>query len=134
MREKILREIIGKLNCSLCTLSEKQFDLNRGQRVAVKHPGDVTGFICSNCMQVLIATRQGKVKEAYDKALNDGLMDKAKVLETLLEEEEQDVGETKKPSRGMDRGRALRKVRIASHKVRKKHTVRQLDKRRVAVC
>ena len=122
------------MDCLLCTLSETQLDLNRGQRVAVKHPGDATGLICSNCMQVLIATKQGKVKEAYDKALNNGLMDKAKVLETLLKEEEQDVRETKKHSRDMDRGRALRKVRLASHKVRKKHTVGQLDKRRVAVC
>jgi len=122
------------LTCLLCTLSEKQFDLNRDQRVAVKHPKDVTGLICSNCMQILIATKQGKVKEAYDKALNDGLMDKAKVLETLLEEEKHDVRETKKPKRGMDRSRALRKIRPADHKVRPKHTVRQLDKRRIAAC
>ena len=121
------------MTCLLCTLSEKQFDLNRGQQIAVKHPGDVTGIICSNCMQVLIATRQGKVKEAYDRALNNGLMDKAKVLKTLLEEE-QDVRETKKPSRDMDRVRALRKIRPAGHKVRPKHTVRQLDQRRSAVC
>jgi hypothetical protein len=85
-------------------------------------------------MQVLIATRQGKVKEAYDKALKDGLMDKAKVLETLLEEEEQDVGKTKKPKRNMGRVRALRKIGVAGHKVRPKRTVRQLDKRRSAVC
>ena len=85
-------------------------------------------------MQVLIATRQGKVKEAYNKVLNVGLIDKAKALETLLEDEEQDVRETKKPSRGMDRDRALRKIRLASHKVGPKHTVRQLDKGRVAVC
>ena len=38
------------------------------------------------------------------------LMDKAKALETLLEEEEHDVRETKKPSRNVDRSGALRKV------------------------
>ena len=127
-------EVNQILDCLLCTLSEKQFDLNRSQRIPAKHPGDVTGVICSNCMQVLIATRQVKVKEAYDKALNDGLIDKAKVLETLLEEEEQDVRETKKPSRNMDIVRALRKIGVAGHKVRPKHTIRQLDKGRVAVC
>jgi len=111
-----LRE--NTLNCLLCTLSEKQFDLNRDQRVAVKHPGDVTGVICSNCMQVLIATRQGKVKEAYDKALNDGLMDKAKVLETLLIEEEQDVRETKKPKRNLIRKGPLRMARPSLNKIR----------------
>jgi hypothetical protein len=122
------------LTCLLCTISEKQFDLNKNQRVAVKHPKDITGLICSNCMQILIATKQGKVKEAYDKALKDGLMDKAKVLETLLEEEEHDVRETKKPSRDMDRARALRKVRSAGHKIRQEHTTKQLDKRRIAAC
>ena len=122
------------MTCLLCTLSEKQFDLNRDQRVTVKHPKEITGVICSNCMQVLITTKQGKVKQAYDKALNDGLIDKAKVLETLLEEEEQDVRETKKPSRDMDRKRALRKVRLAGHKIRPEHTTKQLDKRRIAAC
>ena len=123
------------MDCSLCTLSEKQLHLNRGQRVAAKHPGDVTGVICSNCMQVLITTKQGKVKEAYDKALNDGLIDKAKVLETLLEEETQNDRETNKPKRDMDRSRPLRKVRSANHhKSRPEHTIRQLDKRRIAAC
>ena len=106
------------MTCSLCTLSEKQFDLNRGQRIPAKHPQDVTGVICSNCMQVLIATRQGKVKEAYDKALNDGLMDKAKALETLLEEEEQDVRETKKPKRNLIRKGPLRMVRPTANEIR----------------
>ena len=84
----------------------------------VKHPRSVIGIVCSNCMQVLITTKQGKVKEAYDKALNDGLMQKAEVLETLLTEETQDDGETEKSKRGMDRSRALRKVRSANHKIR----------------
>ena len=111
------------MTCSLCTLSEKQFNLNRGQRVAVKHPGDVTGVICSNCMQVLIATKQGKVKETYDRALNDGLMDKAKVLEILLEEEEQDVRETKKPKRNLIRKGPLRMVRPTANEIRPQQAV-----------
>ena len=111
------------MDCLLCALSEKQFDLNGGQRVAVKHPGDVTGVICSNCMQVLIATKQGKVKQAYDKALNDGLMDKAKVLEILLEEEEQDVRETKKPKRNLIRKGPLRMVRPTANEIRPQQAV-----------
>lgn len=122
------------MNCLICGFSETQFDLNRGQRIAVKHPGDVTGVICSNCMQILITSTQEQIKRAYQKALHAGLMDKAKALETFLEEEIIEDGETKKPSRDMGRIRALRKVRSAGHKVRPKHTVRQLDKRRVAVC
>ena len=122
------------MNCLLCGSPEIKFNLNRSQYETVKHPQDVKEIICSNCMQVLIATRQGKVKEAYDKALNAGLMDKAKTLETFLEEEIIENGETKKPSRNLGRIRALRKAGLAGHKVRPKHTVRQLDKRRVAVC
>jgi len=121
------------MNCLLCGSPEIN-NLNRNQHETVKHPGDVTGLICSNCMQVLISSNQEKIKAAYQKALNAGLMDKAKVLETLLEDEEQDVRETKKPSRDMDRVRALRKVRSAGHKIGKEHSVRQLDKRRIAVC
>jgi len=122
------------MHCSMCSFTESQFDLNRGQRIPAKHPKDVTGLICANCMQILIATKQGKVKEVYNRALNDGLMDKAKVLETFLEDEEHDVGETTKHKRNMDRSRALRKIRSAGHKVRQEHTIKQLDKRRIAAC
>ena len=122
------------MNCLICNLSETQFDLNRGQRIAVKHPKDVTGLICSNCMQALIVSAQEKIKAAYQKALHAGLLDKAKTLETFLEEEIIENGETKKPSRDMGRIGALRKIGLADHKVRPKHTVRQLDKRRIAVC
>lgn len=83
-------------------------------------------------MQVLIATKQGRVKEAYDKALNDGLMDKAKVLESFIKEEIIESGETNKPKPNMDRARALRKIRSTGHKVRPEHTTKQLDKRRIA--
>ena len=111
------------MDCSLCTLAEKQFDLNRGQRIPAKHPQDVTGLICSDCMQVLITTKQRKVKQAYDNALNDGLMDKAKVLETLLEEEEQDVRETKKPKRNLIRKSPLRMVRPSLNEIRSQSAV-----------
>ena len=111
------------MTCLLCTLSEKQFNLNRGQRIPAKHPQDVTGLICSDCMQVLITTKQRKVKQAYDKALNDGLMDKAKVLETHLEEEEQDVRETKKPKRNLIRKSPLRMVRPSLNEIRSQSAV-----------
>ncbi|MBW1614379.1 MAG: hypothetical protein JRJ57_10510 [Deltaproteobacteria bacterium] len=62
-------------------------------------------------------------------------MDKAKVLETFLEEETQNDRETKKPSRDMDRSGALQKVRFANHhKSRPKYPVGELDKRRIAAC
>jgi len=122
------------MNCLLCGSPEIKFNLNRSQHETVKHPEDVTGLICSDCMQVLISSSQKRIKAAYQKALNAGLMDKAKALEIFLEEEIIENGESKKPSRDMDRVRALRKVGLAGHKIRQEYTVRQLDKRRVAVC
>jgi len=99
-----------------------------------KHPKDVTGIICSSCFQIILASTKEQITRAYQKTLHAGLLDKAKALEILLVKEIIDNGETKKLSRDMDRVRALRKIRPADHKVRKEHTVRQLDKRRVAVC
>ena len=122
------------MNCLLCGSPKIKFNLNRSQHETIKHPGDVKGLICSDCMQALISSSQEKIKAAYQKALNAGLIDKAKALEIFLEEEIIENGETKKPSRDMDRVGALRKVRLAGHKVRSKHTVRQLDKRRIAAC
>ena len=122
------------MNCLLCGSPEIKFNLNRSQHETVKHPGDVTGLIFSNCMQILVNSSQEKIKAAYQKALDADLMDKVKALEIFIEEEIIDNGETKKPSRDMDRVRTLRKVKSTNHKVRKEHTVRQLDKRRIALC
>ena len=122
------------MNCIICGMPENQYDVTSKKHIPVKHPHDVTGIICSNCMQILVNSSQEKIKAAYEKALHAGLMEKAVALETFLEEEKIEYGETKKPSRDMDRVRALRKIRPAGHKVRPKHTIRQLDKRRIAVC
>ena len=111
------------MNCFLCSLTETQFDLNRGQHIAVKHPGGVTGLICSNCMQVLIGSSQDKIKVAYDKALNAGLMDKVKILETFLEEEEQYDRKTKKPKRNLIREGPLRMVRPSLNQIRPQQAV-----------
>ena len=119
--------------CLLCSLSETQFDINRGKRIDVKHPKDVTGLVCSSCMQVLIASSQEKIRKAYQVALDKGMLDKARALETFLEEEEQN-GETQKFDRGVDRAGTLRKTQSAYHRIRSEHTARKLDKRRVAVC
>lgn len=115
-------------------MPDRQYDLTRKKHIPVKHPQDVKRIICSSCFQIILASTQEQIKRAYQKAIHAGLMDKAKALETFLEEEMIENGETKKPSRNLGRIRALRKAGLAGHKVRPKHTVRQLDKRRVAVC
>jgi hypothetical protein len=102
----------------ICSFSETQFDLNRGQHITVKHPKNATGIICSNCMQVLIASSQEKIKKAYQKAIDAGLMDKAKALETFLEEEIIDNGETKNPKRGFIRKGPMRLARPSRNEIR----------------
>ena len=111
------------MNCLLCGSPEIKFNLNRSQHETVKHPEDVTGLICSDCMQVLISSSQEKIKAAYQKALDAGLMDKAKALETFLEEKEQDVRETKKPKRNLIRKGPLRMVRPTANEIRPQQAV-----------
>jgi len=115
-------------------MPDRQYNLLSKKHIPIKHPQDVKGVICSFCFQIILASTQEQIKRAYQKALNAGLIDKAKALETFLEEEITEYGETKKPSRNLGRIRALRKAGLAGHKVRPKRTVRQLDKGRVAVC
>lgn len=123
-----------RIDLLLCSISETQFDLNRGNRIDAKHPQDVTGLVCSSCMQVLIASSQDKLGKAYQVALDEGMLDKARVLEAFLEEEIIKDGETKKSNRVMDRARALRTTQSTYHKIRPEHTTGQLDKRRLEVC
>ena len=122
------------MNCILCSMPDQQYDLTIRKHIPVKHPKDVTGVICSNCMQILVASSQEKIKAAYQKAINASLFDKAKALETFLEQEVINDRKTRKDRPNMGGIRALRKIRPSHHKVRPKHPVRQLDKRRTAVC
>ena len=103
--------------CSLCGMPSTQFDLAKGQHVVAKHPGDVTGIICSKCMQILLGSTQAQIKCAYQKALDAGLPDKAKALENLIEEEQSDR-ETKSIERDLVRKRALRTARSPRHQIR----------------
>ena len=107
------------MNCLLSTLSETQFDLNRGQHGAVKHPGDVTGIICSFCFQIILASTQEKIKAAYQVALDKRLLDKAKALETFIEVEhkEYDNGKTEKLKPDTLRRETLRMVKPALNKI-----------------
>ena len=111
------------LNCLLCRLSEIQFNINKGRLTTVKHPQEVTGLICSDCMQVLISSTQEKIRAAYQKALDAGLIDKAQVLENFLEEEEQYVRETKMSKRNSFRERTLRMVKPSLNQIRAQQAV-----------
>ena len=111
------------MNCLLCGSPEIKFNLNRSQHETVKHSGDVIGLICSYCMQILVNSSQEKIKAAYQKALNAGLMDKVKILETFLEEEEQYDRKTKKPKRNLIREGPLRMVRPSLNQIRPQQAV-----------
>ncbi len=103
--------------CLLCNLPETQFNPDRAKRVAVKHPEHVTGLICSSCMQVLITSSPEKIRKAYQLALNEGMLDKARALENLLEDEEQDGRKTKKSKRNLIRESPLRMVKPTLNKI-----------------
>ena len=110
------------MNCLFCNMPDRQYD------------SDVKEIICSTCVQVLSSQTQEKLRAAYQSALDKDMSNRAKAIATFLEDEEQDVRKAERSNRAMDRGRALRKTETAYHKVRPEHTVRQLDKRRFAVC
>jgi len=121
-----------RATCLLCYSQATQFDLIRGKHIESKHPEDVTGLVCSKCVQRLLSAPQDKIEQAYQLALDRGLTEKAKILENFLEEG-QIVGETRESKRDMVRKGALREIRTSHHQIRPKRATRQLDKRRVAV-
>ena len=66
---------------------------------------------------MLLSTTQEKIQRAYKKALDAGLLDKAKGLATFLEGEEQDERKTKKFKRNLIRESPLRMVGPALNKI-----------------
>jgi hypothetical protein len=80
-------------------------------------PGPGIDFICSRCVQLLLGADQNDLKKAHVKAIEKGYPDKAKSIESLLDEGEY-YGKTKKSERNLERKRPLRKVRPSRHKVR----------------
>ncbi len=71
-------------------------------------------FICSRCVQMLLAADQQDLKRAHSKALEKGFTNKAKAIESFLIPEgfdEQRKPATKKRGRHSDRKRIVRTVR-----------------------
>jgi hypothetical protein len=80
-------------------------------------PSKEVDFICSRCVQLLLAADQGELRRAYDKALSLGYMGKVSALKTFLIAED-DNAETEEPERGMVRERAVQSLRPARDQVR----------------
>lgn len=92
------------MNCPLC-----------GAREITKHPQDVKSIICSTCVQVLSFQTQEALKKAYQLALEKGMPDKAKALETFLEKEQETyVPETRNLRSRLVGARLMRQAKCAS--------------------
>ena len=71
-------------------------------------------FICSRCVQMLLAADQEELKRAYDKAIDKGYTNKASAIESFLIPEDKIDGQrkpAKKRRRHSDRKRIVRTVR-----------------------
>ena len=90
--------------CLFCKGSEKKY----------KPMGD-NEFICSRCVQMLIAADQQDLKGAHGEAIDKGFINKAKAIESFMVPEEINVRETKKSKRNMGRKRPMRTVGPPRH-------------------
>ena len=79
-------------------------------------PSKSVEFVCSVCVQLLLAADQGELMRAYEKAVRLGYMGKANAIKTFLVED--DNAETEEPERGMVRERAVQSFRPARDQVR----------------
>ncbi len=96
--------------CLFCNMPEIQFT------------DDAKSFVCSWCTQVLLSMPQEKLRAAYKLALEIDMPNKAKAIETFLEEEEQDVRKAKKSKRNFIREGPVRMVRPTLNKIRSQST------------
>ena len=79
-------------------------------------PSKSVDFICSLCVQLMLAADQGELMRAYEKAARQGYMGKASAIKTFLVED--DNAETEESERNMVRERALQSFRPARDQVR----------------
>jgi hypothetical protein len=80
-------------------------------------PSKSVDFICSRCVQFLLAADQGELRRAYDKALSLGYMAKASAIKTFLIVEDEHA-ETEEPERGMVRERSVQAAGFTRDQVR----------------
>ncbi len=103
--------------CVFC-LKEETYQCN-GRRIPFRHDEEVTSFVCSWCVQLLLNAPQEKLIKAYNLATEKGWMDKAYHLENFITKEDiaydSETGEVRS---NMVRKRPLRKIRPARYKIR----------------
>ena len=78
-----------------------------------------TDFICSRCVQILLAADQDQLKKAYQKAVDKGYINKAHGIASFLHEGTFDhERKTKKPERDLVRKRPVQAVRPSRDQLR----------------
>jgi hypothetical protein len=93
--------------CLFCAGSDKNYNTETG-----------TDFICSRCVQILLSASQDDLKRAYIIVRDKGYTNKAKAIESFLDEEIFDHDrKTQQPKRNMVRKRPVRTVRPARNQI-----------------
>jgi hypothetical protein len=92
--------------CLFCGLPEKGY-----------RPSRSVEFICSVCVQPLLAADQGELMRAYEKAVRLGYVGKASAIKTFLIAEDEHA-ETEEPERGMVRERFVQETGFTRDQVR----------------
>ena len=95
------------MGCLLCNAIEPNFN-----------PNADTDYICSKCVQILLAADQEDLKKAHAKAIEKGYSNKARAIESFLIPEEINVRETKQARRSLVRKGHMRKVRPSRNQLR----------------
>jgi hypothetical protein len=95
------------MSCLFCGYSERNYIPTSGN-----------DFICSHCVQMLISADQEDLKRAHSKAIEKGLTNKARAIESFLIPEEVNVRKTEKLKRNMGRKRPMRTSRPSRDKIR----------------
>ena len=73
------------------------------------NPGKGKDFICSRCVQILLATDQEHLNRAYQKAMDKGYINKAYAIDSFLHEGTFDhERKAEKPKRGLVREKISR--------------------------
>jgi hypothetical protein len=79
-------------------------------------PSKSVDFICSMCVQLLLAADQGELMRASEKAVRLGYAGKASAIKTFLVED--DNAETEEPERNMVRERFVQAAGFTRDQVR----------------
>ena len=106
------------MGCVFC--QREELTCQNGIQEVYNHDKEVSSFVCSNCVQKLLRMPQSQIIEAYQTAIEKGHLDKAYWLESLIDEEMEEVHvtETRETRSDMGRERSVRSTRSSRNKVR----------------